>query len=139
MTGFSFDIKGLEDANKMLSQLVPREANNLMRATIHGAAIQAKNKIKQRAPVGYTGLLKKDIKAKRRRSKPGKPVSDVIIKSAFYWRFIEHGNSQGLPARPFVKPSFAEIKADMPNILKKQFGLKLEQRIKRLAKQQAKK
>ncbi|GAG20055.1 unnamed protein product, partial [marine sediment metagenome] len=106
----TLQVIGVDEIAKVLSQFAPRVANNLAKSVIHGVASEitkkAKSKVKDR-----TGNLKKAIKTKRRRGKPGKPVSDVIVtqgKSAkndgFYWRFVEYGTQTGSPEQPFIRP-----------------------------------
>lgn len=139
-------IFGDQEVRKILEEIAPRHANNLMRATVHGVASTIAKKVKQAAPKD-TGILRKGVKAKRRKSKPGFPISDVIIKSAkgrksaFYWRFVEYGTSGNNPqsARPFVSPIVNEEKSKFTATLKKQFGLKLEKALAREAKKMAKK
>ena len=74
-------IFGDEEIKKILNDIAPKHANNLMRTTVHRVASRIAKKAKLDAPK-RTGILKKGIKAKRRRSKPGYPVSDVIVKSS---------------------------------------------------------
>lgn len=134
-------IFGDEEIKKILNDIAPKHANNLMRTTVHRVASRIAKKAKLDAPK-RTGILKKGIKAKRRRSKPGYPVSDVIVKSskgrksAFYWRFIEYGTSgeTAQEARPFITPIVNQTKADFTNIIKEEFGVALEKALAREAK-----
>jgi len=136
---------GLEDVDRMLGQLLPREANNLMRATVHGIAGEVAKDMKKRVPM-REGVLKKAIKTKRRRAQPGQPRSDVIITStknakhnAWYWRFVEYGTSGPNPSReqPFVRPARDTAQSNIGVLLRAQFGKKLESRLKRLKKAQS--
>lgn len=131
----TIEIEGLEDVQNMLEKIAPREARNLMRSTIAGVASEARKDIKARAPVGNTKNLKKAVKAKRRRSPPDNPVSDVIIgKDAFYWFMLEKGFVPGAAKQEFVRPVAHRIRAEFPRIVTQQFGKKLERRLKTLAK-----
>lgn len=133
---------GLDDIQDMLESFIPKEANNLSRQFVFGLAQEgaklAKSNVKTR-----TGSLKKSIKAKRRKGKPGRPVSDVIVttgKSAkydgFYWRFVEYGTggSHPSPEQPFVRPAYDKIKANLPQYTDKVFTDKLRKRIAKLQK-----
>ena len=133
---------GMEEIQKVLTELLPKEANNLSRNLVFGLAQEAAVLAKQGVPVD-TGNLRKSIKAKRRRGKPGQPVSDVIATQGkqakhdgFYWRFIEHGTggNNPRPARPFVQPAFDKVRADLPMYTDKVFTDKLRKRIARAQK-----
>lgn len=138
-------IIGLEDVQKVLDTVAPNEARNLARATIHGIASDVAKKARANAPKD-TGRLKKSIKAKRKRSSPEKPISDVIVTNpkgsdwAFYWRFVEYGTSgkTSTAARPFIGPAALEAKTNFNKVFKEQFFKKLAARLKRASKKQNK-
>lgn len=127
-------LTGVEDVDKMLQQIAPREANNLMRATVHGMATETAKKAKTEMPQD-TGTMKKATKVKRRRASFGVIASDIIVtKAAWYWRFREYG--QGPDNREdamFLKAS-EWLRANMERIFVEQFGKKLEARLARLRK-----
>ena len=138
---------GMDDIKKLLTQFTPKHANNLSRALIHGLASSTVKEAKKKVPVDK-GTLKKSIKAKRKKSKPGQPVSDVIIeqgKSAkndgFYWHMVEYGTGGPVPQpeQPFLRPAKDFIQANMPRIIDEQFTKKLTALIKREQKKAAKK
>jgi len=140
-------VVGIEDISKVLGELVPKHARNLSKSFVHGLASETSKEAKKRVPK-KTGTLKKAIKAKRRRSTPDKPVSDVIIeqgKSAkndgFYWFFVEYGTGGPVPQpeQPFLRPARDLIEANMPKVAKEQFNKKLAALIKREQKKAAKK
>ena len=130
------EVIGVKELEKILEEIAPRHARNLMRATVHAVAGKVKKEIKDRTPRD-TGNLKQSLTTKRRRSKPDQPISDVIFKSnkadGFYWRFIEHGTTD-LPERPFVRPAKELIFSKMPQIMREEFGKKLERLLARQAK-----
>jgi HK97 gp10 family phage protein len=143
----TFTITGVEDVNKILTEIAPKHARNLMRATIFGVAQTIAKEAKLKAPVD-TGNLRKAIKAKRKRSPPDAPVSEVIVEhgnsakhDAFYWRFVEYGTSgkNGQSERPFIRPATDSARATFNETLTKEFGKKLESALKREAKKRAKK
>lgn len=134
---------GIEEVDKILSDIAPRHANNLMKATIHGVAGEIRDTAKKKAPKDE-GTLKRAIKAKRRRSRPGKPVSEVRVEhgndarhDAFYWRFLEYGTIKH-EAVPFINPSIEYVRTNMVNIIREQFGKKLEKSLARERKKQQK-
>jgi HK97 gp10 family phage protein len=152
----SFVISGVEEIQKILEEVAPRHAKNLMRTTIHGVAGEIKKISKSKAPKGRTGNLRKAIKTKRNRAAFGKLSSSVYITTgksakndAFYWRFVEYGtgggsgshggkkrnrksySSRSSSAKPFIAPAVKAIKSNLNNIIKRQFGQKLEKAVKR--------
>lgn len=137
-------IDGMDELKEVLDLLAPRVANNLMRATVHGIASTIAKDAKARAPKD-SGDLRKAIKAKQRKAKaPNKPVSDVMVEhgdgaryDAYYWRFVEYG-TQTQPERPFLRPAIDLARANMPEVMREQFGKKVEQALKRAAKKAAK-
>lgn len=133
----SFSITGDKEIQRILEEIAPRHARNLLRATVHGVASQIAKDAKQGAPRD-TGNLKKSIRAERKKSPPDRPVADVVIrsrgpKSAFYWKFIELG-TKNRGERPFIRPAYDRARADINNIFREQFGKKLESALKRAAK-----
>lgn len=135
-------VEGLDELEKVLNMMAPKAARNLMRSTIHGVASEIAKEAKRKAPKDE-GTLRKAIKAKRRRPKhPDAPFSDVIVTTggtakydAFYWRFIEYGTTDQ-PEAPFFRPSIDLMRPQIPKIMEKQFGKKLETMLKRAAKKQ---
>lgn len=141
------EVEGIEDINRILGELTPKFAGNLSRAFVHGLASEVTKEAKKRVPK-RTGTLKKSIKAKRKRSTPDKPISDVVVeqgKSAkndgFYWFFVEYGTGGPVPQpeQPFLRPARDLIEANLPKITEEQFTKKLNALIKREQKKAAKK
>lgn len=87
-------LTGVDDVARVLEQIGPREAKNIMRATVGDMAAGIRKDAKQEAPVA-DGDLKRAIKVKRRRVVMGRIRADVIVdRKAYYWRFIEYGTSE---------------------------------------------
>jgi HK97 gp10 family phage protein len=146
MAASEVEVIGLEDIKKVLEELAPKHARNLSRAMVHGMASETAKEAKKRVPK-RTGRLRKAIKAKRRRGKPGQPVSDVIVESGknakndgFYWRFVEFGTGGPVPQpeQPFLRPAKDMIQSNMPKIAEEQFTKKLAAAVKREQKKIAK-
>ena len=141
----SFSIHGLEDIDKVLNELAPKHARNLSRALMQSLASDIAKGAKKLVPTS-TGNLKKAIKAKRKRSKPDKPISDVIVQSGkqakndgFYWRFVEYGTGGDHPSpeQPFLRPSLDRVKAEMPAIIEQNLRKKLIAMVNREKKKAA--
>ena len=136
------ELIGMKDIQKILSELTPRYATNLSRSFVHGLASETAKLAKKNAPVSEWsggGELKKSIKAKRRKSKPEQPKSDVVVNS-FYWFMVENGTGgkNPHPEQPFMRPALDLIKANMPRIIDEQFTKKLTALINREKKKAAK-
>lgn len=151
----SLTIEGTDDLFKNLD-LTKREARNLNRSTVQAVAGKVRSEARKRAPK-ESGTLKKAIVAKRKKSPPDTPVSEVRVEhgagakhDAFYWRFVEFGTGGGkgshggkgmrgsitvMPnAKPFMTPAIEAIRPDIQRIYREEFGKKLEAMMRRKAK-----
>ena len=139
---------GIPEVTKILEQITPAHSQRLITNTLRGVAAEIRNKAKANV-VRDTGNLKKSMFVYKPRTHPTAPQFQVKFrKDAYYWRFVEYGTGGGrgshLPflkgeretplypgARPFLQPAVHETRADMENIVKREFSKKLEQAIKR--------
>ena len=143
------EVIGIESMNKIFDNILPKHARNLSKAFVHGLASDMTKEAKKRVPVSAGGgTLGKAIKAKRRRSKPDRPVSDVVVEQGsdakndgFYWHFVEYGTggANPQPEQPFLRPAKDLVRAEMPQRAEAQFQKKLAALIKREQKKAAKK
>lgn len=136
-------IEGLEELKDTLNQLAPREAQNILRGTVHGVAGEVRKAMRRRAPKDE-GDLRKAIFVQRRRGRPGEVISEVRIRhgkgqkpDAYYWHIIEFG-AVNVPAQPYIVPTIQEMKPQIPRIFREQFGKKFEKAMVRKAKRAAK-
>lgn len=134
----SFSITGTEEIKEILKEIAPKHARNLMRSTVHGIASQIAKDASQNAP-DDTGFLKKNIKAERKKSPPDIPISDVTVKDAFYWRFLEYGTRTGVRERGFIRAAKDRAESNIKQIITEQFAKKLAAMIKREQKKRNKK
>lgn len=132
-----YKIEGIADVNRTLKEIAPREAQNLMRATVQDIASQLAKSGKANARKG-DGTLKKAIKAKRERTYPGKAESSVVVsKEAFYWRFEEYGQGpDGVEVAMFLR-ALEEMRPNMDRVYMESFVKKLEARLARERKRLA--
>lgn len=137
-----YKIEGLDDISRILEDVGPRVARNLIRTTMHGIAGEVAKQAKENAPEKEK-ILKKAIKVKRKKSHPDKPVSDVVVTrgrdakyDAFYWRFVEYGSrgKTGHSAKSFFRKAAKSVQSDFDRIMYEQFGKKLEAALRREAK-----
>ena len=141
------EVIGIESMNKIFDDILPKHARNLSKAFVHGLASDMAKEAKKRVPVDK-GTLKKSIKAKRRRSKPDRPTSDVVVEQGssakndgFYWHMVEYGTGGPVPQpeQPFLRPAKDLVRAEMPQRAEAQFEKKLSALIEREQKKAAKK
>jgi HK97 gp10 family phage protein len=126
-------VEGLDEVIATLKDVTPREAINLARSTVHAIAGKVRDEIRKDAPRDR-GVLKKSIVSVRRRGTPTTVQSDVVVKpDAFYYFFQEFGTVKQ-PARPFITPNVEEIRPKIPEIYRREFGVKLERALARKAK-----
>lgn len=128
------EIDGIEDIQKMFEAVAPRQAKNIMRATVHGIAGELRNEAKKNMPTD-TSLLKKSTKAKRRKEQDNVIRSDVMVEqAAYYWRFLEYGQGPDGVAHGMFKQAITSYKANAQANFLNTFVKKLEASLKRAAK-----
>lgn len=130
----SMQIDGLEELREMLTEIAPREANNILRATVHGLAGKVRDRMKTRVK-RRSGDLAKSIKAVRRRGKPNFPVSEVRMMATPHPHglMLEFGTVK-TKAQPFIVPTVEAMRSSVPQIYREEFGKKLEKALERRAK-----
>lgn len=130
----SVTLTGLQDVNDILTKIAPRQAKNIMRATVHGIAGDIRKEARADAP-SDEGDLKKAIKAKRERAIRGYLRSTVRVDpSAYYWRFLEYGQGPDGVEHAFFMKAVESFRADATRIFVEQFGKKWEAALARAAK-----
>lgn len=88
------ELRGVDDVKRVLDKVAPREARNIMRATVGGMAAELRNDARKEAPKDE-GDLRKDIAVKRRRNQGSLVRADVIVRArSYYWRFVEYGTTK---------------------------------------------
>lgn len=130
---------GLDALENVLAEIAPKQAQNLMRATVYSVASKVGKSAKKKAPK-KTGNLRKAIKTKRKKSPPDRPVSEVSVEhgknaksDAFYWHFHEYGTSK-MQATPFILPAKEEVLSNATALLREEFGKKLEKAMAKAAR-----
>lgn len=85
------NIRGIADVNRVLRQIAPNEAKNLMRNTVFELAKDFAKEGAERAPKDE-GILSGAVKAKREKGNRNTVAATVrVAPKAFYWRFLEYG------------------------------------------------
>lgn len=133
MTGY-VRIRGIEDVNRVLQEIAPREAKNLLRATVNDVAGHMAKEAKSLAPK-EGGDLADAIRHKRSRGTRDKVQSDVIVgKAAFYWRYLEYGQGPDRVEHAFFLRSLQEMRGRLSTVYVDVFVKKLVARLARKAR-----
>ena len=152
------EILGDKEIADILGNILPKEADNLLRSTVDGIA----GEIKKRASANARGksfqTISKALKNKRKKSPPGKPVSQVFVEhgksakhDAWYWHFFEFGTANRVIKRgkfagravgkireqPFIRPAFQSVIGKLDQVIREQFQKKLTKRIAAVQKKMA--
>lgn len=126
-------VTGVEDVHRLLTEVSPREAKNLLRATVHGVAGTIRNDAKKEMPED-DGDMKRGTKAKRERGTKTKIESTVRVAGAFYWRFLEYGQGNQGREYAFFGKAVEKARSKLEQVFVQQFGKKWEAALKRAAK-----
>lgn len=126
----SVEITGLADLNAVLNAVAPREAKNLLRATVLDIAKQLATEAKGSMPED-SGDMIAGTKAKRDRGTRDSIEASVVVNGAFYWRFLEYGQGpDGVETAMFLK-ALQAMRPDMERVYLEAFGRKLAARLAR--------
>lgn len=130
----SMKVTGIKEVQATLSVLAPKEATNILRATVHGVASEARD-VARTHMSRDTGTMAKSTRTKRRKQRGTKIRSDVMVtKAAFYWRFREYGQGpDGTEDAMFLKAT-EYLRVNIDKMFREQFGKKFEARMARVRK-----
>lgn len=103
--------RGFEDLDRRLSELSKGVATKAGNKAVRRGAVVAAKEMRGDAPVD-TGTLKRNIRARKGRSKAAQTITYVVSAGkAFYAKFLEYGTRK-MPAQPFAAESFARVSKD---------------------------
>lgn len=132
-------ITGIADMNKLLADIAPNEAKNLLRATVFEIAKELAADAKTYTPDDprTQAWVGESFAAKRERGNRNTVAASTIVKDqgrSFIWRFLEYGTGpEGVEHAMFLK-AFQKMKPEIVPTYLRIFGAKLEARLKRLRK-----
>jgi HK97 gp10 family phage protein len=127
-------ITGIADVNRILGQIAPREARNILRATLSDLAKEVASKAAENVPIDE-GDLKVSIKGKRGRGKRNVLVASAgVYGTAWYWRFLEYGQGPDGVEHAFFLKALQAIRPDLDRMYLETFVAKLEARLAKLRK-----
>lgn len=137
---FVSEVTGIADINRILGDLAPREAANLMKATVYDIAKTAAAEAVKNTPDDPStgaGDLKSSIKPKRDRGTRTTVEASVRVnnpKRNFFWHFLEYGDGpDGVEHAMFLK-ALEAMRPDMDRIYAEAFVKKLVARLNRARK-----
>lgn len=127
-------LRGISDIEKLLTDIAPRQAVNILRATVHSTATKIAKDAKDAMP-SDSGDMKKATRTKREQVKWGKLLSTVRVgPEAFYWRFREYGQGPDGREDAMFMQAVAKFQGDMDRIFTEEFGKKFESALVRARK-----
>jgi len=127
-------LTGVDDVQRLLETIAPRQAVNIMRATVHGIAGGIRDDAKKAMPRD-SGDMIKGTKSKRERTRNGLALSTVRVDpSAYYWRFLERGDGPDGIDHAFFAKAMALYRGDQDRIFVNEFGKKFEAALARARK-----
>ena len=132
--GISLELLGADDLQKTLADFAPKEARNILRATVQALAGKVRDELRKNVKQP-TGQLRKSIRSVRRRGTENEIVSEVRGGStAPYMLMLEFGTSK-TRAQPFIGPTVEQMRPDLLRFYREEFGKKFTASV---AKQAAK-
>jgi hypothetical protein len=134
-------ITGIADVNRILAEIAPREAKNLLRNTTVEIARELAKDAKTFTPddPATQAWVADSFTAKRERGDRNTVAASTIVKKgkgsrSFIWRFLEYGTGpEGVEHAMFLK-AFQKMKPEIVPTYLRIFGQKLEARLERLRK-----
>jgi hypothetical protein len=134
-------ITGIADVNRILAEIAPNEAKNLLRGVTLEMARDLAKDAKTHTPddPATEEWVGTSFAWKRERGDRNTVAASTIVKRApgsrsFIWRFLEYGTGpEGVEYAMFLK-SFQAMKPEIVPTYLRIFGEKLEKRLKRLRK-----
>lgn len=130
------ELRGIEDVDRLLSQVAPRQAFNIMRATVHDMAREVAKDARDVMPEDEGDMI---AETKHKRENPNKTAGRVastvrVGRRAFYWRFLEYGQGPDGVAHGFFAAAVQKLKTEMNARFLRSFGKKFEAALKRARK-----
>lgn len=129
-------IRGIADVNRVLQEIAPREAINLMRATTADLAKGLAEDARANAPTDQ-GDVRGGIKHKRARGDKNTVKAEVVANAngtSFYWRFREYGQGPDGREDAFFLRALMKAKTELTQRYLKSFTDKLTSRLARKTK-----
>ena len=139
MTGFNITLSGVADVNRLLREIAPREAKNLLTATTSQLAKDMARDVKPLVPVDETTAenLADDIVGQRDRGDRKTVRASVRVRNPkrnFFWVFLERGQGPDRVEHAFFLKVFQAYRGKIDQEYTRVMGEKLVRRLNRLKK-----
>lgn len=129
-------ITGIADVNRVLREIAPREAVNLMRATTADLAKGIAKDAKANAPTDK-GDVRGGIKYKRARGDKNTVKAEVVANTngtSFHWRFLEYGQGPDNVEHAYFLGALMKAQTEIEQRYLQSFTDKLTSRLARKSK-----
>lgn len=129
-------IRGIEDVNRVLQEIAPKEAKNLLRATTADLAKGIAKDAKANAPRDK-GDVAAGIKHKRARGDRNTVKAEVVANAngtSFHWRFREYGQGPDGREDAFFLRALMKANTEISQRYLTAFTDKLLKRLARVSK-----
>lgn len=133
------NLRGLEDVDNLLSEIAPRQAFNIIRATVHDMAGQVAKDARSYMPED-TGEMVEATKHKRENPrKTGTLVMSTVrvARRAFYWLFLEYGSGPDHVEHGFFAAAVQNLNVQIKERFLRSFVKKFEAALARARKRNA--
>lgn len=138
-------ITGIAEVNRVLREIAPREAKNLLSTTIMQLTKELAKDAKKNAPndPSTPEWVGDGFTNKRERGNKNTVAASVIVENTkgkgdagrnYFWRFLEYGQGPDNVEHAMFLKSFQKMKPEIIPIYLRIFGQKLTARLKRLNK-----
>ena len=130
-------ITGIADVNRVLREIAPREAINLMRATTADLAKGIAQDAKATAPADRRGRIAKGIKHKRARGDKDTVKAEVVANAdgkSLFWRFLEYGQGPDNVEHAYFLRALMMAQTEIEQRYLRSFTDKLTSRLARKSK-----
>jgi HK97 gp10 family phage protein len=133
-------ITGINDVGKVLTQIAPQQAKNLLRSTTYAMAQEITKDAKASAPQDH-GDLHVAMKTRRAKARVGIEAAGaeaIVGRRAFYWRFLEYGQGPDGVEHAFYMRAIKAMESKMADMFLRIFVSKLIKTIARREKAMSK-
>lgn len=112
----------------MLTTLLPKEARQLLRDTVHDVANEVVKDAKAKMPRD-TGAMAAGTKAYRGKMSSTAITSTVRVVGAYYWRFLEYGDGPDGVEHAFFFRAKEEVQGKLDRMFLDKFSRRLVSRL----------
>lgn len=130
-------IRGVADVNRILADLAPSIAKNLMRTTVYDIAKTAADIVPKYTPddpatgVGDLHTSIKAVRGRGSRTTVDASVNVMNTRRNFFWRFLEYGDGPDHVEYAMFLKTLEELRPNIERVYLEAFAKKLIARLQR--------